>query len=197
MQEVDVTAIAPDRFESVLERDRYQRFCNGLEQARTCFRGRRLWCVNSTAKGGGVAEMLQSLLGYLRGAGIDARWLVIEGDEDFFVLTKRIHNQLHGETGDDGALGSNELEIYEQCLRPSAEEITDRVGAKDLVIVHDPQPAGLIPALQKTGAAVIWRCHIGVDEPNDTVRTAWDFLRPYVSQADACVFSRRAYIWEG
>src|SRR5437016_2313522 len=149
MDDVDITALEPVRFERVLQPERYQRFRTGLDEARRCFGGRTLWCVNSTAKGGGVAEMLQSLLGYLRGAGIDARWLVIEGDEDFFVLTKRIHNQLHGETGDDGALGSNELEIYEQCLRPSAEEITDRVGANDLVIVHDPQPAGLIPALQK------------------------------------------------
>ena len=66
-----------------------------------------------------------------------------------------------------------------------------------MVIVHDPQPAGLIPALQDHGATVVWRCHVGVDEPNDTARSAWDFLRPYVERADACVFSRRSYAWSG
>jgi len=109
MQEVEIYAIPPDRFEAVLEPDRYQRFCEGLTRAQACFGGRTLWSVNSTAKGGGVAEMLQSLLGYLRGSDIDSRWLVIEGDEDFFDLTKRIHNHLHGEPGDGGPLGSKEL----------------------------------------------------------------------------------------
>ena len=65
------------------------------------------------------------------------------------------------------------------------------------VIVHDPQPAGLVPAMKEAGLAVVWRCHIGVDKPNDAAREAWDFLRPYVEPADAYVFSRRAYLWEG
>jgi trehalose synthase len=71
------------------------------------------------------------------------------------------------------------------------------VQAGDVVYLHDPQTAGLVPAMQEAGAAVVWRCHIGVDHPNDLAREAWDFLRPYVDAADAYVFSRREYLWEG
>jgi trehalose synthase len=67
----------------------------------------------------------------------------------------------------------------------------------DVIYLHDPQPAGLVPAMKEAGLTVVWRCHIGVDEPNDAAREAWDFLRPYVEPADAYVFSRRAYLWEG
>jgi trehalose synthase len=65
------------------------------------------------------------------------------------------------------------------------------------VVLHDPQTAGLVPALKQQGATVIWSCHVGVDQPNDLARTAWEFLRPAVQQADAYVFSRAAYCWEG
>jgi trehalose synthase len=71
------------------------------------------------------------------------------------------------------------------------------VSPRDVIILHDPQTAGLAPALARHGCRVVWRCHIGVDEPNDPARHAWDFLHPYVDAADACVFSRRAYAWEG
>ena len=66
-----------------------------------------------------------------------------------------------------------------------------------MIYLHDPQPAGLVPAMKEAGLAVVWRCHVGIDEPNGTARAAWDFLRPYVEPADAYVFSRRAYLWEG
>ncbi len=75
-----------------------------------------MWNVNSTARGGGVAEMLVSLLAYARGATVDARWLVISGDERFFAITKRIHNRLHGFPGDGGPLGEAEREHYERTL---------------------------------------------------------------------------------
>jgi trehalose synthase len=67
----------------------------------------------------------------------------------------------------------------------------------DVVILHDPQSAGLAPAIGETGAASIWSCHVGVDEPDDRARAAWAFLRPYVDAADAAAFSRPAYVWEG
>ena len=197
MDEVDITTLDPQRFERVLEQKRYRRFAQAMARARDCFQDRTLWCVNTTEKGGGVAEMLHSLLGYLRGAGIDARWLVIEGNDDFFVITKRIHNRLHGEEGDGGPLGPAELAVYERTLRPSAEDVAGQIRSRDVVIVHDPQPAGLIPSLKDTGATVIWRCHIGVDDPDDTVRDAWQLLLPFVAKADACVFSRPSYVWEG
>src|SRR5439155_19685650 len=193
----EIGRLPVDRFEVVLDPGQFRRFDRSMQRAADCFGGRTLWCINSAPKGGGVAELLASIMGYVAGAGIDARWLVIEADDDFFTLTKRIHNQLHGTPGDGGSLGQRERGIYERSLEPSAHELRDLLGADDVVIVHDPQPAGLIPAAKATGATVVWRCHIGVDHPNHVVRDTWDFLRPYVEGADATVFSRPAYVWSG
>ena len=85
--------------------------------------GRRIWNVNSTARGGGVAEMLGPLLAYARGAGIDARWAVIDGDAPFFAVTKRLHNRLHGMAGDGGPLGAAERAAYEAALAPNATDL--------------------------------------------------------------------------
>ena len=197
MQEVEFSPLPLDRFEGILDAERYREFARVMERAAECFRGRTLWSINSAARGGGVAEMLTSIMGYVAGADIDARWLVIEGDDEFFALTKRIHNRLHGESGDGESLEEADRRTYERCLEPSARELKDRVGGDDVVLVHDPQPAGLIPVAGATGATVVWRCHIGVDDPNKTVRETWEFLRPYVTEADATVFSRRAYVWSG
>lgn len=194
---VPVATLPPQRFQSVLADDRYEAFASLVEQAERFFQGRVVWNINSTAKGGGVAEMLQSLLAYARGAGIDARWVVIAGNDDFFRVTKRIHNHLHGAPGDGGELGPQEREIYEAANAVNADELTERIEPDDIVIVHDPQPAALVPVIKKAGAAVIWRCHVGLDWPNELSRRAWNFLIPYVSEADAYVFSRRAFAWEG
>src|SRR5947207_9533362 len=101
--EVPIQPLSPERFRTVLG-DRYAEVEDAIDRAGELLSGRVVWHVNSTARGGGVVELLQSLLAYARGAGVDARWLVISGDEDFFAVTKRIHNQLHGSPGDGGAL---------------------------------------------------------------------------------------------
>jgi trehalose synthase len=162
---------------------------------RTELAGRRIWNVNSTSRGGGVAEMLGPLLAYARGAGVDARWAVIEGNQDFFAITKRLHNRLHGMPGDGGPLGLAERAAYEAALEPNASDLATLVEPSDIVILHDPQTAGLIPRLPR-GVPVIWRCHVGLDVPNELAREAWWFLEPYVLQADAYVFSREAFVWE-
>ncbi len=90
-----------------------------------------------------------------------------------------------------------ERTIYERTLEASATELLRQVRPQDAFILHDPQPAGLAPALRHAGATVVWRCHVGLDQPNAVVRHAWDFLRPYVREAHAYVFSRAAYRWEG
>jgi trehalose synthase len=159
--------------------------------------GRTIWNINSTARGGGVAEMLKSLIAYARGAGLDARWLVIPGNPDFFAITKRIHNYLHGSTGDGEALDGEAREIYESALGSTAEGLTAKVAPGDVVVLHDPQTAGLVPAMREAGAHVVWRCHVGIDTANDTARLAWRFLLPYVTPADAYVFSRASFAWEG
>ncbi len=194
---VTIGSVRLERFESVLPSDRYEAVRAAVERARQLLDGRVVWNVNSTARGGGVAEMLISLLAYARGAGVDARWLVIPGSEPFFALTKRVHNNLHSVPGDGGALGDAEREQYESALESSAAELSQLVDRGDVVIVHDPQPAALIPRLKEIGVPVIWRCHVGIDTPGPLSRRAWSFLRPYVEPADAYVFSREAFVWDG
>jgi trehalose synthase len=197
MKEVSIAPLHSERFESVLTPEQYEHFQEVAGQARELFRGRKVWNVNSTATGGGVAEMLRSLLAYARGAGIDTRWVVIAGTPEFFKVTKRIHNHLHGAAGDGGSLGATEREIYARALEPNGRELADMVSDRDVVLLHDPQTAGLIPAIKRSGARVIWRCHVGLDLPNELARTAWRFLLPFVSEADAYVFSRQTFAWEG
>jgi trehalose synthase len=154
---------------------------------------RRVVNVNSTATGGGVAEMLATLLGYARGAGLQADWLVIEGDPEFFTVTKRIHNGLYGSPGDGGELGPRERVVYERVVAANVARICHEVRPGDVVIVHDPQPAGLVDPLVERGAHVIWRCHVGYDGANEWTARAWEFIRPYVEGAHAHVFSRLAF----
>src|SRR5437763_5247524 len=159
--------------------------------------GNALWHVNSTATGGGVAEMLQSVLGYVVGAGIETRWATLDGDEDFFVVTKRIHHMLHGKPGDGGALGEAEQDVYLESLAAEIGSLLEVVRRGDVVFLHDPQTLGLARPLRDAGARVVWTCHVGVDEPGDTARAAWRFLLPHVRCCDAEVFSRPQYVWEG
>jgi trehalose synthase len=197
LENVDVQALAPQRFREVIPADRYDKFAEAFARAHTMLEGRVVWNVNSTAKGGGVAEMLQSLLAYAKGAGVDARWVVIEGDPDFFSITKRIHNHLHGADGDGGELGDREHAAYEHALEANGRALLEEVKTGDVVLLHDPQTAGLTRTLAEAGAVVIWRCHVGLDMPNELARGAWRFLTPYITEADAYVFSREAFQWEG
>ncbi len=108
-------------FQTVLAPEVWERVEGAMAEGREAFAGRVLWNVNSTARGGGVAEMLLPLLAYARGDGVDARWTVIRGDAPFFAITKRIHNRLHGSAGDGGPLGPAERAAYDRALRPNAE----------------------------------------------------------------------------
>jgi trehalose synthase len=194
---VEIAPLDPQRFEEVLSSEQFGAFLEAIETARTLFEGRTVWNVNSTARGGGVAEMLRSLIAWARGAGVDARWVVIEGNTEFFAITKRIHNNLHGAAGDGGDLGPDERTVYEDALRANLDELLTLVGPGDVVILHDPQTAGLVGELAQSGATVVWRCHVGIDLPHDLARRAWSWLIPYVEDADAFVFSRKDFAWEG
>ena len=197
LSHVTVGALNVEHFRSVLPPEDYERFLRTVQRGREVFDGRVVWNVNSTARGGGVAEMLVSLLAYARGAGIDARWVVIAGNEDFFVLTKRIHNFLHGSSGDGGDLDDDARRVFDEVTERNAAEFRELVKPEDVVIIHDPQPAGLIPAIRDIGCPTVWRCHVGLDQPDPLARRAWEFLIPYVRHADAYVFSREAFEWEG
>lgn len=155
--------------------------------------GRRIVHVNSTAAGGGVAEMLRTLVGYTRGAGLATEWVVIEGDAPFFAITKRLHNGLYGGPGDGGELGATEHAHYDRVTERNLELVRPLVRPGDVVIVHDPQPAGLVWSFRALGAHVIWRCHVGHDGGNEWTNRAWQFLRSYVEPAHAFVFSRERF----
>jgi trehalose synthase len=197
LEQVQVEAMDPRRFESVIAPAQYAELLALIQRAAGRLGGRVIWNVNSTAKGGGVVELLRPLLGYSRGGGVDARWVVISGDSDFFVITKRLHNHLHGIDGDGGPLSADEHASYERTLAANAVELARLVRPSDVVILHDPQTAGLVHAAHATGATVIWRCHVGLDHGNVRAREAWDFLASYLREVDAYVFSRSAYMWEG
>lgn len=165
--------------------------------ARTAFAGRAIWHLSSTSRGGGVAELLSTLLPYARDAGVDVRWVVLREGPEFFAVTKRLHNHLHGDPGDGGGLDDEARRVYEEVSRANVEVLESLIQRGDIVYLHDPQTAGMVAPLCERGLRVVWRCHVGVDQPNDLVRGAWDFLRPYVEPAEAYIFSRREYLWEG
>jgi trehalose synthase len=194
LQEVRIGVHPLERFGKVLPRDEMRHAVKVASKARDRLSKRVVWNVNSTAVGGGVAEMLPSLLGYTRSVGIDSRWLVIGGEPDFFRVTKRLHHALHGSAGDGSPLGDAERRIYEDSLRGAALEFASLVQDGDVVLLHDPQTAGMAPALRNSGANLIWRCHIGSDTVNEHVELGWEFLRPYLEFVEAYVFSRRSYI---
>ncbi|MCZ6669738.1 MAG: glycosyltransferase [Acidobacteria bacterium] len=136
--------------------------------------------INSTAVGGGVAEMLQRLNPLMKDLGIDSTWDQIEGNTRFFRVTKAIHNALHGSAVE---ITPGMFDDYRDHLRSQLDRMTIR---GDTVFIHDPQPAGLIALKERCGGAWIWRCHIDISTPD---RQVWDFLQPYVNNYDAAIFS--------
>ncbi len=193
VREVEVHALPLDRLGALLDADRAELFDRTAERARSVLAGRRVVNVNSTATGGGVAELLQMLLAYGRGAGVDTRWVTVEGDARFFEITKRIHNHLYGTKGDGGSLGSRERDHYDEIMRRNAARMGDVLRPGDIAVLHDPQTAGLVGPLAARGARVVWRCHVGIDTPNEHSEYGWAFLRPDVAGAEAWVFSRRQF----
>jgi len=141
---------------------------------------RRLLNISSTSVGGGVAEILTRLLPLLRELGIDVSWEVIKGDQGFFAVTKAFHNALHGT---EQEITEEMLEIYRANTEMNLREMN---FTGDVVVIHDPQPAGLILRRSEMGRHWVWRCHIDISTPDLRV---WDFLRPYVDSYDAAVFS--------
>lgn len=157
--------------------------------------GRTVWMVNSTARGGGVAEMLPPLVSMLRELGVSTCWAVIKPEQAarFFSLTKRLHNLVH-DSGDPD-LGPEDRELYESTSRRLSEELAGYVSPKDVVVVHDPQPAGVGALLaDKLDVLCVWRCHIGLDRRTPRTAAAWHFLEPSVSRYHHAVFSAAQYI---
>ena len=161
-------------------------------QVREAMAGRVLWNVNSTATGGGLAEMLAQLVAYATGAGVDTRWLVAEGHPDFFAIMKRVRNGLYGGPGDGGELGRAEQRVYQEVTEANLEQLCERVRPGDVVILHDPQTAGLCRIGEELGVPVVWRCHVGKDEPDSWTERAWEFLRPTSTMSTSTCSRARA-----
>ena len=143
-------------------------------------RNKRLQNINSTAVGGGVAEILTRLIPLLGEMGVEATWDVIKGDQAFFNITKAFHNALHGHPEE---ITREMLDLFQANTEANLRSL-DLNG--DIIVVHDPQPAGLIRKKREIGRRWIWRCHIDVSSPNPEV---WNYLRPLIDQYDASVFS--------
>ena len=194
MQQVNIPAAPLEVLALLLPAERWFHLKARAAHAHDLLAARVVWNVSATAEGGGVAEMLHTLLAYGRGAGVDLRWLVLDGDPEFFAITKRIHNALHGSEEGGHELGAAEHEHYERVLRGNLAELTSLVRPGDIVLLHDPQTAGLVEGMRAAGVHVVWRCHIGRDDPTAATERGWAFLRGYLANADAFVFSRREYI---
>ncbi|MGD0950410.1 MAG: glycosyltransferase [Candidatus Binatia bacterium] len=145
-----------------------------------CLDGQRIVTVNSTAVGGGVAEILSRVVPLSHELGVDIRWDVIKGGEDFFAVTKRMHNALHGRTE---TFSAHDYEVFRETTRSN---LADMDLDADIVFIHDPQPAGLIAARAADQRRWVWRCHIDLSAPQPDV---WQFLADYVRRYDALVFS--------
>src|SRR5438552_9541159 len=159
---VDVPRRPVSLLEPIIGGQRYLHLIETADRVRRRLAGRTIWNVNSTATGGGVAEMLQVLVGYVSDLDIPIGWLVISGDAEFFAITKRLHNQIHGRLS-GAPLGAAEAAHYAQMMAANAVELAARIRPGDVVLLHDPQTAGLATPLADAGARVVWRCHLGVD----------------------------------
>jgi trehalose synthase len=190
---VPVTPRPVAQLEPVIGTERYQHLIQAAEQFRGEMSERAVWNISSTAVGGGVAEMLHALLGYVEDLGIPSHWMVITGDAEFFMITKRLHHQLHGDLS-GGILTAADAGHYARMLAANAVELLGQIRPGDIVLLHDPQTAGLTEYLTHAGALVAWRSHIGVDWQNDATEAAWSFLQPQVVSAKGYVFSRREYV---
>jgi len=145
-------------------------------------RGKVVQHINSTPVGGGVAEILSCMVPLLRELGVDTRWDLIKGGEQFFEVTKKFHNALHSRPE---IISGHDFDIFIEASQRNIEEINI---SGDIVFVHDPQPIALIK--KKSGNKWIWRCHIDVSNPNQKV---WDFLRDFIIGYDSAVFSAPSF----
>jgi trehalose synthase len=156
---------------------------SALEELRLIARhleNKRIITVNSTAVGGGVAEILNRMVPLCGELGVTIRWDVIKGGEDFFAVTKRIHNALHGKAEQ---FTTHDRDVFRATTESNLSSMD--LDA-DIVFIHDPQPVGLVAARSRRPSGWIWRCHIDVSEPQKDV---WAFLAEYVNGYDASVFS--------
>ncbi|ASC72664.1 Glycosyltransferase type 1 [Halomicronema hongdechloris C2206] len=158
-----------------------------LRQLAAPLKGKRIIHVNSTAVGGGVAEILSKLVPLMRELDLEVTWEVIKGDEDFFQCTKSMHNALQG---NPVPISDQHLHHYGDVNADNADQLRDSLQTADYVFIHDPQPAALLSHMPHRQGKWIWRCHIDVSHP---YRPVWKFLRHHIAPYDASIFSLAAF----
>jgi trehalose synthase len=160
-----------------------------IKAAAAPFAGARVLHINATAYGGGVAEILQTMVPLMRDVGLDATWQVIVGEKEFFTVTKSFHNALQGHSIE---ISDSERQVF---LRDSELNAKLLEGEYDFIVVHDPQPAALLHYHGRQGGKHwIWRCHIDTSTPYIPVR---DFLKPYLLEYDAAIYTMHDYVGSG
>jgi trehalose synthase len=162
-----------------------------LLEAAEPLRGLRILHVSSTAYGGGVAELLHTQVALMNDAGVETSWVVIEGSDAFFGVTKAVHNALQGA---ETQLDEEMQATYWERIRANAGELP---SGYDVILIHDPQPAGILPALEEIGQRKgrwIWRCHIDLSAP---YRPVWEIFEPIVDRYDAAIFTAEEYVQPG
>jgi len=170
---VDLQSYAPIAGEDVIEH---------LRQLATLLKGMKVIHVNSTRKGGGVAEILEKLVPLMQELGIDAEWEVITGNEEFFQCTKTMHNALQGNRI---SIPEAWLKLYEKINAENAERLRQKLEDANLVFIHDPQPLPLLKFCPNRKGKWIWRCHIDISRP---FRPLWKYLVNFVKEYDASIF---------
>lgn len=150
-------------------------------------KGLKVQNINSTAVGGGVAEILNCMVPLLKEIGVEASWDVIKGGEKFFKVTKKFHNALHGKAEE---IGADDFTVFLETGKANSETMN---LDGDVLFIHDPQPITLINLKDSKKAKWIWRCHIDVSNPDPKV---WGFLRPFIDRYDASVFSAPSFSQE-
>jgi trehalose synthase len=157
---------------------------HAIQRLADALKGRRITMVNSTATGGGVAEILNRVVPLMQELGVDVRWEVMQGSSKFFAITKAFHNALHGVAFEPGQ------DWFDFFLQVNEENQHSLSLDRELVVIHDPQPVALIRARDDLNNRWIWRCHIDLSRPNLEL---WKFLRPFVERYDASLFSAPAF----
>jgi trehalose synthase len=185
LQQVTVGSWSLDAYDGIVPAEILQE----LRSLASDLRGARILEINATPYGGGVSELLRSSVPLLRDLGLHVDWQVMPGDQDFFRATKALHNALQGSPR---PLTNAERAAYLDCARENASGLD---GDYDFIVVHDPQPAGLLAAHGKHGATRwVWRCHIDTSQPNED---AWSFLSPLLEDFDAAVFTMPQFVPPG
>ncbi|MDD4824724.1 MAG: glycosyltransferase [Mesotoga sp.] len=152
-------------------------------------RGLRVLHINATSFGGGVAEILHTLIPLMKDCGLKVDWKVIDAPSNFFDLSKRMHNALQGK---EDSLSDEDKRLFESVEEENARLI--KPDEYDIVVIHDPQPVGL-PSFADFGhCKLVWRCHIDTSSPNQTF---WDYLNSFLSQYDAGIFTLKSYAKDG